>query len=135
MDRLISEQAVIEAIEFFQINPQHFDFVNLIDDIKEIPSAEPKWIPVSERLPETDNKNEINEHNVLLWVANKTHPEREPQIYLGKLGKVNGDDGSGNFWGIETKPCDWIIWGWSYFNEPEVIAWMSLPEPYKAIKE
>ena len=47
MDRLISEQAVIEAIEFFQMNPQHFDFVNLIDDIKEILSAEPKtghWI-------------------------------------------------------------------------------------------
>lgn len=47
MDRLISEQAVIESIEFFQMNPQHFDFVNLIEDIKEIPSAEPKtghWI-------------------------------------------------------------------------------------------
>lgn len=90
-----------------------------------------KWIPVSEKLPETDNKNEINGSNVLLWVANKTHPEREPQIYLGKLRKVNGDDGSGNFWGIETKPCDWTIWGWSYFNEPEVIAWMPLPEPFK----
>ena len=51
MDRLISEQAVIESIEFFQMNPQHFDFVNLIDDIKDIPSAEPRWIPVSERLP------------------------------------------------------------------------------------
>jgi len=94
-----------------------------------------KWIPVSEGLPETDNKNEINGSNVLLWVANKTHPEREPQIYLGKLMKVNGDDGSGNFWGIETKPCDWAIWGWSYFNEPEVIAWMPLPEPYKAESE
>ena len=42
MDRLISEQEVIESIEFYQMNPQHFDFVNLIDDIKEIPSAEPK---------------------------------------------------------------------------------------------
>ncbi len=38
MDRLISEQAVIESIEFFQM----VDFVKLIDDIKEIPSAEPK---------------------------------------------------------------------------------------------
>ena len=41
MDRLISQNSVIESIEFFQMNPQHFDFVNLIDDIKEIPSAEP----------------------------------------------------------------------------------------------
>lgn len=89
------------------------------------------WIPVKVRLPKTDNKNEINSFNVLLWVKNKTHPERKPQIYLGKLKDVKGDDGSGNFWGIETKPCEWTIWGWSYFNEPEVIAWQPLPEPYR----
>lgn len=94
-----------------------------------------RWIPVSERLPETDDENSINSYNVLLWVKNKTHPEREPQIYLGKLKHVDGNDGSGNFWGIETKPCDWTIWGWSYFNEPEVIAWMPLPEPYGAESE
>lgn len=90
-----------------------------------------QWIPCSERLPKTDNKNDINSFNVLLWVKNKTHPEREAQIYLGKLRHVDGDDGSGNFWGIETKPCEWTIWGWSYFNEPEVIAWMPLPNPYE----
>lgn len=89
------------------------------------------WISVSERLPETDNNNTINNYNVLLWVKNKTHPEREPQIYLGELRHVDADDGSGNFWGIETKPCDWTIWGWCYFNEPEVIAWMPLPPSYQ----
>lgn len=94
-----------------------------------------RWIPVSERLPETDNKNSINNYNVLLWVKNKSHPEREPQICLGKLRHIDGDDGSGNFWGIETKPCEWTIWGWSYFNEPEVIAWMPLPEPYIEIED
>ena len=91
-----------------------------------------QWIPCSERLPKTDNENSINSFNVLLWVKNKTHPEREAQIYLGKLKHVDGDDGSGNFWGIETKPCDWTIWGWYYFNEPEVIAWMPLPKPYES---
>jgi hypothetical protein len=91
-----------------------------------------RWIPVSERLPETDNKNSINNYNVLLWVKDKSHTEREPQIYLGKLSHIDEDDGSGNFWGVKTPPCDWTIWGWSYFNEPEVIAWMPLPEPYKA---
>jgi len=40
MDRLISERAVIKSIEYFQMNPQRFDFVDLIDDIKEIPSVE-----------------------------------------------------------------------------------------------
>ena len=94
-----------------------------------------KWIPCSERLPETDNKNSINNYNVLLWVKDKSHPEREPQIYLGKLRYIDGDDGSGNFWGVKTHPCDWTIWGWSYFNEPEVVAWAPLPEPYKAESE
>ena len=94
-----------------------------------------RWIPVTERLPETDNEGSINNYNVLLFVKNKTHPEREPQIYLGKLAHINGNDGSGNFWGIEIKPSDWTIWGWSYINEPEVIAWMPLPEPYKAESE
>lgn len=90
-----------------------------------------QWIPCSERLPKTDNKNDINSFNVLLWVKNKTHPEREAQIYLGKLKHVDGDDGSGNFWGMKIEPCEWTIWGWYYFNEPEVIAWMPLPESYK----
>ena len=90
-----------------------------------------RWIPVSERLPKTDNKNSINNYNVLLWVKNKNDPKDEPQVYLGKLKYVDGDDGSGNFWGIKTRPCDWTIWGWSYFYEPEVLAWMPLPEPYK----
>ena len=93
-----------------------------------------RWIPVSERLPKTDNKNDINSFNVLLWVKNKTHSEKEAQIYLGKLMHVDGDDGSGNFWGIKTEPCEWTIWGWSYFNKPEVIAWMPLPKPYKGEK-
>lgn len=76
MDRLISEQAVIESIEFFQMNPQHFDFVNLIDDIKDIPSAEPRWIPVNDRLPE--------KYTYTLWCS------------LG--GCVQSDYFNGEFW-------------------------------------
>lgn len=143
----ISRKAVLELIDFYDgQNQQHFTVDNLRDDVENVPSVMPKakiraeivqssWIPVSERLPETDNENSINNYNVLLWVKNKSHPEREPQIYLGKLRHNDGDDGSGNFWGTEIKPCDWTIWGWSYFNEPEVIAWMPLPEPYKAESE
>jgi hypothetical protein len=89
------------------------------------------WIPCSERLPETDNTNEINEFDVLLAVRPKKHPERTPQVYIGKLRPVEGDDGSGNFWGVKTASCEWTIWGWSYFREPEVLAWMPLPEPWE----
>lgn len=104
------------------------------DRILKALEQEPKWISVSERLPKTDNEISINKYNVLLWIKSKSHPEREPNIYLGKLRHIDGDDGSGNFWGAEIKPCDWTIWGWSYFNEPEVIAWQPLPQPYKEDK-
>ena len=109
------------------------EFGQLAEWLKELKQLreQTRWIPVSERLPKTDNENDINSFNVLLWVKNKTHPEREAQIYLGKLRHVDGDDGSRNFWGIKTEPCEWTIWGWSYFSEPEVIAWMPLPEQWK----
>ena len=90
-----------------------------------------EWIPCSERLPETDNTNKINEFDVLLAVRPKKHPEETPQVYIGKLRPVKGDDGSGNFWGVKIAPCEWTIWGWSYFQEPEVLAWMPLPKPWK----
>lgn len=32
---LISKEQAIELVEFYQLNPQHFDFVNLIDEIKD----------------------------------------------------------------------------------------------------
>lgn len=110
---------------------EHRQLAEWLKDYKRLKEQEPKWIPVSERLPKTDNEDSINSFNVLLWVKNKTHPEREAQIYLGKLKHVDGDDGSGNFWGMKIEPCEWTIWGWFYFNEPEVIAWMPLPEPYE----
>lgn len=105
----------------------------VVGDFEKLPSADrpQEWIPCSERLPETDNTNEINEFDVLLVVRPKKHPERTPQVYIGKLRPVEGDDGSGNFWGVKTAPCEWTIWGWSYFQEPEVLAWMPLPKPWK----
>lgn len=32
---LITKEQVIDLVEFYQLNPQHFDFVNLIDEIKD----------------------------------------------------------------------------------------------------
>lgn len=32
---LISKEQAIGLVEFYQLNPQHFDFVNLIDEIKD----------------------------------------------------------------------------------------------------
>ena len=32
---LITKEQAIDLVEFYQLNPQHFDFVNLIDEIKD----------------------------------------------------------------------------------------------------
>ena len=32
---LITKEQAIDLVEFYQINPQHFDFVNLIGEIKD----------------------------------------------------------------------------------------------------
>ena len=32
---LITKEQAIDLVEFYQLNPQHFNFVNLIDEIKD----------------------------------------------------------------------------------------------------
>ena len=122
MDRLISEQAVIESIEFFQMNPQHFDFVNLIDDIKDIPSAEPRWIPVSERLPEVNQRVLVTSYGRVCYAmmtsadGNSGHPVFRLQDSLN-----------------ERVVCETTVH--SEFTTSRIIAWMPLPEPYKTESE
>ena len=122
MDRLISEQAVIESIEFFQMNPQHFDFVNLIDDIKDIPSAEPRWIPVSERLPEVNQRVLVTSYGRVCYAmmtsadGNSGHPVFRLQDSLNK-----------------RVVCETTVH--SEFTTSRIIAWMPLPEPYKTESE
>ena len=122
MDRLISEQAVIESIEFFQMNPQHFDFVNLIDDIKDIPSAEPRWIPVSERLPEVNQRVLVTSYGRVCYAmmtsadGNSGHPVFRLQDSLN-----------------ERVFCETTVH--SEFTTSRIIAWMPLPEPYKTESE
>ena len=49
MDRLISEQAVIDAVSEWLYDKTRKESIETV--IKAIPSAEPKWIPVSEGVP------------------------------------------------------------------------------------
>lgn len=111
MDRLISEQAVIDSIEFFQMNPQHFDFVNLIDDIKEIPSAEPKWIPISERYPEKDE-----------------YVDDVPKLYLIQ-------DEYGDMHVAHYSSIGWIPTHSLKAIGDDVVAWTNLPEKYEESEE
>ena len=67
---------------------------------------EPKWIPISERLPE-------EKQSVLVWC-----PEYK-NMYCAYLENKN--------W--------WIFGAFSQIIPNAVIAWMPLPEPYKAESE
>ncbi len=126
MDRLISEQAVIESIEFYQMNPQHFDFVNLIDDIKEIPSAEPKWIPVSERVAEfpclaCDIFEQIFIPVGVVTLNNRCFDRKEFDFDVKKFLK-----------GKEVT----LLGGEKVYELPrEIVAWMPLPKAYREVEE
>lgn len=85
-----------------------------------------EWIPCSERLPEDDKE-------VLVYVREKDVKKSELNgLHIARRHQMEGDpEGNNNFWGVPVAPCEWRIAGWSYFFEPEVLAWMPLPEPYK----
>lgn len=72
--------------------------------------AELSWIPVTERLPEHKKTR--------YWVCTDTGYQCECRWTDNRFGM-------GNLSGE---------WGWSIFDTPQyskVVAWMSLPEPYK----
>lgn len=77
-----------------------------------------EWISVEDRLPETDNENS-HTHDVLVYIPQRDKC-RQYGIYLGKLKRIEADDGSRNFWRVPTDASDWTVWGWSYFEHPVV---------------
>ena len=118
----VSLDSVIDTIEWYRTNPQHFTEDNLIEDIKGLPPVTPKqkWIPVSERLPEEDGE-------YLLW------------------GKICEDDENNYCFIGEYDSCAEKFGDWREYHDSstlgfldselieyhKVLAWMPLPEPYK----
>lgn len=118
----ISRQAAIDEIEFFQINPQHFDFVSLIDNIKALPPVkpEPKWIPVSERLPELNRPLLVTSYGRVCYayMISESGNWGYPVFRLHEM--------CGRSWVQETVSHE-------PYSAGRIDAWMYLdiPEPYK----
>ena len=108
MDRLLSEQAVLEAIEHALCEEWIKALYRSI--VQAIPSAEPEWIPVSESPKEECQK-------VLIWERYYSH-KRERYVADYNFGWLYKDN--------------WMCEGG---GESEVIAWMPLPEPWKGESE
>ena len=85
-------------------------------NVFEIIEAQPQvggWIPVSDRLPEEG-------YGVLATVNGKHN--NTTFIDALEIAEYDGDFG-------------WIVEGYPQWTDPDVTAWMSLPEPYKGGKD
>ena len=118
MSDLISRQAAIDVIgKIFPVDPMRNDYTQGItcgaalatEYIKQMPSAEPKWISVSERLPDTYTDVLVSDGKYV-WIDSLEDDFNE----------------NGNY----------VVW-WDSSNSVDFdkTAWMPLPEPYREVKE
>lgn len=123
------------------------DWINLINSMPEETVAQTKWIPVEERLPEEDKWVQVvvKRHRWISDFGDKSVPDEEkedhPEQNYVTLGKIKKD----NTWVyLDLESDDECLWT-SIANDcsqedlsypmTEVLAWMPLPEPYRANME
>ena len=110
MSDVISRQA---AIEYYRVTDPHGTFVtcsSIIDFLEELPSADPRWIPMTDRKPEVGQ-------DVLVTTDNR-------EMLVVTYANMAWTQGHCFHW----KPN---FMGTEYLDEKHVIAWMPLPEPYQ----
>lgn len=96
-----------KCLECFECAAEHRQLAEWLKDYKRLLEQEPKWIPVSERLPEK---------NVWVLVTVKQSDKHYQEIMRRNKYIEAWADGIDNY-------------------TDEIIAWMPLPEPYKAESE
>lgn len=120
MTDLISRQAAIKTAHLPVIDDAGYEVVR-VNDILALPSAQPGWIPVTERLPEEDR-------NVLVTVyfmgLKQTSPSGwndhiKPSYYVDIASRI------GDAWSSASDEYKIAR------NRHKVIAWCELPTPYR----
>ena len=100
---LIRRQAAIEAVRSYYDECDE-DERSIEERIADLPTAEPKWIPVTERLPKLGEKVLVSTKNTVFT-----------QVFKCIYGTPDR-------------------WGWEHNTIKKVTAWKPLPEPYKEEK-
>lgn len=85
---------------------------------------EPRWIPVSERLPEKDGEYLVT---VSFHFCGEIVFKCSFAMDLHKVDEYNFQEHKCGFYGIDSE--------WGSYEIDNVIAWMPSPEPYKAESE
>ena len=126
MGDLIDRQVAIDAIgKILPVNPGLNEYTHGItigaslamEYIKQLPSvqSEPRWIPVSERLPEYGQRVLVTYDLV----------KKYPWVNILRYGKPMSED----------KPCFYEAGSeWGDVPYDGIVAWMPLPEPYEEAK-
>ena len=118
MSRLINADALmIELMDSDLDHLQRDDWREVIQIVADAPTVipEPHWIPVTERLPNKEEKS--------YWVCLEGGGQCQCRW-------------TNDMYGLGAN--EWSKWGWHVMDKPQysvIVAWMPLPEPFKGVTE